>query len=110
MGTIIWGAPPLGTVAAISGAAIVDFGSTPNDEAQVVVTGLTDLTASSRVSAFILDDSTTSDNTAAAHASLAFASKVSVGVRVAGVGFTISVRLLIGKATGTYDVDYLYTP
>ena len=90
------------------GVATVDFGSSPTDEASVVVTDLTDMTTSTHIEVFIIEDDTTSDNTAEDHKSLAFFSQCHATTRSAGVGFTIFVRLTDGYAWGTFKVHYIY--
>ena len=90
------------------GIKTIDFGSTPTDEASLVVTGLTDMTATTNIIVFLQDDDTTADNTAEDHKALNYFAKCSASARVAGVGFTINVRLLGGYAKGTYKVHYIF--
>jgi hypothetical protein len=90
------------------GIKTIDFGSTPTDEASLVVTGLTDMTATTNIIVFMQDDDSTADNTADDHKALNYFAKCSASSRVAGVGFTINIRLLAGYAKGTYKVHYIF--
>ena len=90
------------------GIVTIDFGSTPTDEASLVVTGLTPMTATANIMVFLQDDDTATDNTAEDHKALNYFAKCSASARVAGVGFTLNVRLLGGYAHGTYKVHYIY--
>jgi len=97
-----------GTAQIWSGQVTINFGATATDEANYVVTGLSNMTTTAKIYVFIQDDDATADNLAADHATLAYSARCSAGARVAGTGFTISVRNLIGKAKGTYKVNYIY--
>lgn len=90
------------------GIVTINFGATPTDEASLVVTGLTDMTVSTNIMVFMQDDDTTTDNSAESHKALNYFAKCSPSTRVAGVGFTINIRLLGGYATGTYKIHYIY--
>ena len=97
-----------GTTQIWSGQVTINFGATATDEANYVVTGLSNMTSTAKIYVFIQDDDSTTDNTSQDHATLAYSARCSAGARVATVGFTISVRNLIGKAKGTYKVNYFY--
>ena len=97
-----------GTTQIWSGQVTIDFGATATDEAQYVITGLSNMTATAKIYVFIQDDDSTVDNAAVDHATLAYSARCSAGARVPTVGFTISVRNIIGKARGTYKVNYFY--
>ena len=97
-----------GTTQIWSGQVTIDFGATATDEAQYVITGLSNMTATAKIYVFIQDDDSTVDNAAVDHATLAYSARCSAGARVPTVGFTISVRNIIGKAQGTYKVNYFY--
>ena len=97
-----------GTQQVWSGQVTVNFGATATDEATYVVTGLSNMTSTAKIYVFIQDDDSTIDNSPADHATLAYSARCSAGARVPGVGFTIAVRNIIGKARGTYDVNYIY--
>jgi hypothetical protein len=97
-----------GTTQIWSGQIVIDFGGTATDEAQYVVTGLSNMTATAKIYVFIQDDDSTVDNSAVDHATLAYSARCSAGERVPTVGFTIFVRNIIGKARGTYKVNYFY--
>ena len=92
----------------IGGFATIDFGSTPTDEASVVITGLTNMTTTANIFIFIQDDDSTADNTSDDHTALAYFARCTPSARVAGVGFTANVRLLGGFAKGTYKIHYIY--
>lgn len=98
---------------ATAGTAIVDFGSTPTDEASVVLTGMTDMTASMHVEVFLQADDTTVglggiENDEAAHKALSyFITKPVADSRVAGTGFTAWLRLWAGRATGKYKIHHV---
>lgn len=92
-----------------SGTATINFGSTPTDEASVVITGLTNMTTSANINVFIQSDDSTGDNSAADHDSLSYFAKCSATTRVASTGFTAVVRLWAGLAYGTYKIHYMYT-
>ena len=92
-----------------SGTSTVNFGSTPTDEASVVVTGLANMTTAAHIQVWIQGDDSTSSNTAADHDALSYFARCSVAARVAGVGFTIYVRNWAGQAQGSYLVHWQYT-
>ena len=98
-----------GTTQIWSGQVTINFGATPTDEASYVVTGLSNMSATAKIYVFIQDDDSTADNAAVDHATLAYSARCSAANRIAGTGFTIYVRNLIGKARGTYKVNYWYT-
>jgi hypothetical protein len=93
------------------GTATIDFGAAPGTaEASVVVTGQATISVTSLCEAWIMSDVTTADNDAAAHEALAWAASPPVcKTRVAGTGFTIWVRLLAGRATGQYKVQWVWS-
>jgi hypothetical protein len=92
-----------------TGIVTIDFGAIPTDEANVVVTGLADMTTSMHVEVFFQADDSTADNNADAHDSISyFSTKPVATTRVAGTGFTAVVRLWAGEAFGTYKLHYVY--
>ena len=91
------------------GTALLDFGSTPTDEASVVVTGLTSMTATANIQVFTVGDDTTVSNTAADHDGFSYMAILQAGARVAGTGFTITGRAWNGFLTGIFKVHYHYT-
>lgn len=91
-----------------TGTAIIDFGATPSAEASVVVTGQAGLTAGSFVEAF-MQGSSTADNTAIDHRWAGVAFRMMVDTVVGGVGFTIYVTSIAGLATGTFNINWVYT-
>lgn len=89
-----------------TGTAIIDFG-TGSNEASVVVTGITSISGTSKVDAFVMADDTTSDHTANDHKYFPIFVGLSCGAVVAGTGFTIYARSA-EKLTGTWSVRYVW--
>ena len=92
----------------IGGFATVDFGLTPNNETSLVITGLTNMTASANIFVFVQDNDTTVDNTVEDHKLLAFYARCTASDIVAGTGFTANIRLTAGFATKTFKIHYIY--
>jgi hypothetical protein len=90
------------------GTVEIDFGATPSVEASVSVTGLTDITSSSRAFAFIASDSTT-DNSITDHEFASIALKFICGIPTDGIGFTIKSYCTIGEVTGKFKINYKYS-
>jgi len=88
-------------------AAVIDFGSTPSSEATVVVTGLTAITGTSKVDAFIQESSTV-DNTVLDHQFAAVSLRFCAGSIVAATSVTISAFCTLGLATGTFNINVRY--
>lgn len=91
------------------GQATVDFGAFPGaEEAEIAVTGQTEITASSVAEAYMMADDTTSDHTAADHRYAAALIGLTCGTPSAGVGFTIYARCL-DKMQGTFKIRWVWT-
>jgi len=90
-----------------TGAAVIDFGSTPSDEASVVVTGQAAIVAGSHVEAFFMQEST-ADNGVDEHAEAAALCPLVCGDIVAGVGFTIRAHPLAMLGLGTFDLRWAW--
>jgi hypothetical protein len=92
-----------------SGIAIIDFGSYPgSNEASVVVTGITTISATSKVLLFINADDTTNDHTANDHKYVGVFLNMTAGVSTAGVGFTIYATAM-EKLQGTFKLHWLWS-
>ena len=93
------------------GTFIIDFGSTPTDEATATVAEAS-VTATSHLEAWIQADDTTVgggaiENTPQAHDALSyFMTKPTTKARVVGVSFDAQVRLWAGMATGKFKMHY----
>ncbi len=90
-----------------TGTAILDFGATPAFEATVVVTGQAGILAASLVEAFFMTD-TTADNGLVEHEQAKAMCSLSCGSIVAGTGFTIKGTVLLGFATGKFNVHWVW--
>lgn len=90
------------------GTTTLDFTSTPSGEASVSITGLTTITATSRVEAWLMARATV-DNDAEAHKAAAFFTRFVCSVPTAGVGFTITAFSL-ADLTGLLSVEYTWSP
>ena len=90
------------------GTATLDFGATPATEASVIVTGQAEISADSRVEAFVMARGGASTVLADQHfAAVAFRLVCSEPTPVAG--FTITAYCLIGYATGTFDIEWTWS-
>jgi hypothetical protein len=90
------------------GAATIDFGAHPGlNETSVEVTGQTEITATSKVEAWIMGDDTTSDHTASDHKYAPVFFSLTCGAPVAATGFTIHARSQ-HKMTGTWAVRWVW--
>jgi len=76
-----------------TGTAEIDFGSFPgSNEASVTVTGLSAISGTSKVEAFVMADDSTTGHTAGDHRYFAALCGLTCGAVVAGTGFTIYAR------------------
>jgi len=90
-----------------SGIIEVDFGATPSSEATVSVTGQTAILATSLPNAWISGRiASDSSNTASDHLQAGAVCRVVCSEPTAATGFTISVFVLIGFASGKFKLDY----
>jgi hypothetical protein len=95
-------------MAAGIGSAVIDFGTFPgSNEASVIVTGQTDITAASKAEAYIMADSTTTDHTASDHRYAAVFMGLTCGTPTAATGFTISARST-EKLTGSFEIQWVW--
>jgi hypothetical protein len=93
-----------------SGIVEVDFGATPSTEASVSVTGQASILTTSVPHAWI-SGRTASDasNTSNDHLQAGAVCRVVCSEPTAATGFTITVYVLIGFATGKFKLDYRWT-
>jgi hypothetical protein len=89
------------------GTAVLDFTSTPSQDAQVAVTGQATIVAGSHAEAFWMVESTAT-NDADDHEQAATLCKLVCSDVVAGTGFTIRARPLHALATGTFNVRWVW--
>lgn len=89
------------------GTATLNFGSTPAVEASVTVTGQTDISATSRVEAFVMAKGSGASLADQQFAAIAF--RLVCSTPTAGVGFTITAYCLMGYATGAFDIEWTWS-
>jgi len=89
-----------------TGTATIDFGTGAN-EASIAVTGLTTISATSKVEAWVMADDTSSSHTANDHKYFECFANLTCGTPTAATGFTIYARS-IEKLTGTWTVRYVW--
>jgi hypothetical protein len=91
-----------------TGTTTIDFGNNPGaNETFIVVTGITTIGGSAKVSAFTMADDTSSNHTASDHKYFAALCSLTCGAVSAGVGFTIYARS-IHKLTGQWTIRYVW--
>lgn len=89
------------------GTATIDFGATPSSEASVDVIGQAEITATSRAEAFVMARGTGDAATDQKFAAIAM--RLVCSEPVAGAGFTITAYCLIGFATGTFEIEWIWS-
>ena len=90
------------------GSAVIDFGTAPgSNEASVVVTGQTFISATSKCEAFVMADDTSADHTARDHRYFPALASLTCGTPTAATGFTIHARS-IHKLTGQWSVRWVW--
>lgn len=90
------------------GTATLNFGAAPgSNEASIAVTGLTTISATSKVEAYFMADSTTADKTASDHRYAPCFIELTCGTLVAGTGFTIFGRSL-ERMQGSFLVNWVF--
>lgn len=88
------------------GSATLDFGTGEGtNETSITVTGLTSITATAQLTAWVVASDTTSDHSASDHEYFAALVGLTCGTITPGDGFTIYARSL-EKLTGTFTVRY----
>lgn len=88
------------------GTATIDFGSTPTNQATILVTGLSGLSVGVHKEAFVQADDSTGSNDAAAHRLLGYWGRFTCEY-VSATTMNIHCDLLIGFATGTFTIHYV---
>lgn len=89
------------------GTAVIDFGAYPgSSEAQVAVTGQTEILSTKKAEAWITAEAT-SDHTINDHAYASALVALTCSVPTDGVGFTIYARCL-DKMQGTFNVNWVW--
>jgi hypothetical protein len=88
-----------------SGTATVDFGTTPDDTATVLVSGLSGLSIATHKEAWFQDDDSTVDNPASAHQFMRMFARPGCEY-VSDTSMNINVFLIAGRATKTFKVHY----
>jgi hypothetical protein len=90
------------------GEATIDFGSFPGtNEAYVDVVGLTTISATSKVEAYVMGDDTTVDHTAADHRWFAALAGLTCGTPVAATSVRIYARC-IEKLQGQWKLRFVW--
>ena len=90
------------------GVATIDFGAFPgSNEAQVNVTGQTEISATSKAEVYVMADDTSSEHTAADHRYLQQFANFTAGTPTAGVGFTIYGRS-VHKMQGQWSLRWVW--
>lgn len=90
------------------GSAILDFGAFPgSNEASVVVTGQSEITATSKAEAYIMADDSTGAHTASDHRYVGLFLALSCGTPIAATGFTI-YGCSTEKLEGAFAVRFVW--
>jgi hypothetical protein len=90
------------------GTATLDFGSGPSVEASVAVIGQAEITADSRIEAFVMARNTP-DNGVVDHNFAAVSLRLICSDPTPGVGFTITAFNLFGYATGQFSIEWTWS-
>ena len=92
-----------------TGTATIDFGVFPgSNEASIVVTGQTTISATSKCEAFVMADDATSAHTASDHKYFAALVGLSCGTPTLATGFTIYARST-EKLQGTFALRWVWS-
>jgi hypothetical protein len=89
-----------------TGQDVLDFGATPTDYSEKLVTGLSGLTTNSLLAAFIEAHDTTADNSAQMHKQLAIFCPNPICAYVSATSMLVSFPLLMAQTQGTYLFHY----
>ena len=91
-----------------TGTATINFGSGQgSNEATVVVTGLSTISATSKAEAYVMADDTSTNHTANDHRYFGTLAHLTCGTPTAGTGFIIYARS-VHKLTGTWSLRYVW--
>lgn len=105
-----WLASLVGGGNTASGIVEIDFGLVPTDTGSISVAGQTNILATSKPHAFFsgrVSSDTLNDSEAHKFAGLAI--KLVCSEPTPGIGFTIYAYCLIGKVTGKFKIDYIWS-
>ncbi len=91
-----------------TGTATIAFGATPTAEGSIDVTGQTAILSTSFVEAFIMAESTATNDTTD-HQFAGVSVKLVCGNISVGTGFTIYATCIAGLITGDLKVKWVYT-
>lgn len=92
---------------ATEGTAVLDFTSTPSEEASVAVTGQAGIISGSRVEAYFMREATATNGVDEHEEAAALCPLVCGGI-VPGTGFTIFAHPLAMVGTGTFNVHWVW--
>lgn len=91
-----------------TGTAELDFGTSGSNSASVVVTGIAEITDTSKAEAWVMGDDFSADHTAEDHRFFPVFAALTCGTPVAGTGFTIYGRSS-QKMTGKWTIRYVWS-
>ena len=92
---------------AASGAVLIDFGSTPIEEATVVVSDA-GVASGSQIEAWVqASDLAAASNDENAHEVASASMKITCTAKTAGVDFTLVAMCIFGLATGTFNLQWV---
>lgn len=95
-------------MASATGSATLDFGAFPgSNEASVLVTGQSSISATSKADAYVMGDDTTPDHDASDHRFFDAVCGLTCGTPGAGEGFTIYATSL-QPLEGTFQVRWVW--
>lgn len=89
-----------------TGTAVLDFTSTPSDQATILVTGLSGLSVATHKEAFVQGDDTEGTSDETDHQFLSFVGRFNCAY-VSATTMNINCHLIFGLATGTFKVHYV---
>ena len=90
-----------------TGAVLIDFGSTPTEEATVVVSDA-GVASGSQIEAFIqASDLAAASNNENAHEVASASMRITCTAKSAGVSFTLVAMCIFGLATDTFNLQWV---
>ena len=91
-----------------TGQTAIDFGTFPgSNEASVTVTGLANISNTSKVDAWVMADDSTPDHSSSDHKYFECFANLTCGTPTAGIGFIIYARS-IEKLSGEFSIRYVW--